>query len=68
MRKKVLGFVSKTGRKAVAGAASAQGVAGVAAISGGCWVQFGEGWALITGGGFLLLGAANGASLNRGSR
>lgn len=57
MRKKVLGFVSVAGRRAAAAASSVQGVAGVAAISGGCWVQFGEGWALMAGGGFLLLGA-----------
>lgn len=55
--RKVLEKIAAAAQGAAAGASSAQGAAGVAAVAGGCWLEFGEGWALITGGGFLLLGA-----------
>lgn len=43
--------------RAGSAAASLQGVAGVAAVSAGCYLQFGTGVALIVGGSFFLVGA-----------
>lgn len=52
-----LGRLAAAGQRAANGASSAQGAAGVAALAGGCWIEFGDGWALMVSGCFLLLGA-----------